>query len=130
MGEEVTKTMELINEGLASLPEFTSSTWEIMLRGYVIENIVAVVIGSLIILLLPALVVVVGKYLNKDLERKMNKGDNVRGQEIGAIKWALYTLCGVVGIIVILGIAGNLVDIFQPEYSIIRDIIRSATSSG
>lgn len=144
MGEEIAKTIELLNEGIASLPELGTEAWNLLAQGKQFASIVDLIV---IVLVFGLLVFVFSKLNNKHKsvkaeynEYKKNYDDY--GSPDSFYYWERHNvtfdydhlelamvLVGVaIGVYIItlfFMLPGTLKGIFMPEYQIFQNLLYS-----
>lgn len=113
MGEEITKILETINEGLRHLPPYASDTWDLMVQGVRLDGVIRLTVSIII------LIAVIGGWL---MFAKFNDPTNMY-ESTDMFFFVLFSLI-FVGL-AIFGIMINLRAVIMPDYHLIKQLLQS-----
>lgn len=121
MEKEINTILETINEGLKSLPPLAGEAFEVMVKGTRINGVIG--LFESVVFLISAYIVLTKLYrLSKD-ESIYNSYGEVKGHYV-LVFIVIGGGFGFLGIVALFTLTGNIVDIFAPEYSLIKSIMR------
>lgn len=120
MDKEVSAILETVNEALKGLPPIASDAFEVLIKGTRIHGIIGL-IECLIFLFIGFMAFKFLAKLYRDPEVYDDYGD-MDGKFI-VLFWIVAVVFGITTILALFSIAGNVMDIIMPEYSLIKSAL-------
>lgn len=120
MDKEVSAILETVNEALKGLPPIASDAFEVLIKGTRVSGIIGL-IECLVFLFICYMVFKFLFKLHKDPVIYDTSGD-MQGKFV-AFFWVVGLVFGTITVMALFSIAGNIMDIIMPEYSLIKSIL-------